>query len=502
MIDSHCHIFNGRDLDICNYVIGDIPDWLKGTLPFVLYGIAETIRAFAPSAEDELEHLNDWLAARKKWMDSPARQANEELARADFQSELKTQVHALRDTQFKRRQDFLASPDLFERLKDQKRQELKRTQPMLAGKNPNHIELEAQWHADEVLQAMTSPAVWAFLEGFWHYRVVNAYRLIDDYPMISLFTPAMMDTDSWFQHRLLQPSFKSTSLPSQIEIYEKIAILTNGRFLPFFAFDPRRQVESASRNGAASPPPLDLVEDCLNRNCFVGLKLYPPMGYRPADNVDRDKNPPNDDWFRGLGGQLDAVLDQAFDRCMQTGLCTMAHTTESQYSDPAYHDNGSPHYWSMALQRHPELKVNLAHCGGMSGKEDPHHWKRGVFEIMSQYPNVYADVADFVDIDCRQIRNSYFRALRKWTVAHPESPVYSRLMYGSDFYMNGLFRDYEYYADNWISAFQEHFPENWRDLVGGNAANFLGLRAGPQRQRLDRFIADHDLSPEWVKRVA
>lgn len=477
-IDPHCHIFNGRDLDIFNYVIADIPDYLDISLP-IFYSITEAIRAFAPSVEQEQALLSTWVQTVKD------------------QSDLKGLVLSLYQDRLQARREYLNSPALKEFLREHKRQLIRmtRTVPTLADKK--RVEAEAEKHANAVLKKLNSPPVAALLEGLWHYRIVNAHRLMDDFPMMALFTPAMMDTDSWFQHRLLQPSIKSTSLMPQIDLYETIAILTNARFLPILAFDPRRQVEWKEGNPDEPRPPLDLVDECLRRGCFVGLKLYPPMGYRPANNAERDKNPPNHDWHVPLGSEMDAVLDSVFDKCIQTGMCTMAHTNRSQASDPDYLENGSPTNWRAALLRHPTLKINLAHFGGMEKKDDPEQWREGISCLMSDYAGVYADVADFTRITCRKTRNEYFRALKNWTDTHHNTPLLRRLMYGSDFYMSGLSPGYDTYAENWIAAFQEHFPNNWKDLVGGNAADFLGLRHGKQRERLDQFTTTHNLSPRW-----
>ena len=486
VIDPHCHIFNGRDLDIYNYVIADVPAPLHFTLP-VVYSITETIRVIAPSAEDETVLLDGWLADAKSFKSD----------RAAFQSYLRAQIHEVRQRQKEKRDNYLNSPQAIQSFMGHKRKLLQ-----MEGKhNSAEIEAEAKKHADKVLKAFQSPAVWAFLEGFWHHRIVNAQRLMDDYPMVSLFTPSMMDTDSWFRHRLLQPSIKSTALAAQVDIYEKIAILTNGRFLPFLAFDPRRQVEWKPGNLDQPMSPRMLMEDCLQRGMFVGLKLYPPMGYRPADNVARDSCPPNTDWQAHLGEKMDQELNSTFDRCVQTCFCVMAHANESRFSDPSYHDNGSPLYWGKALEAHPNLMLNLAHFGGMTPKDDKHHWREGFSQLMAKYCGVYADVADFIEIDCRRSRDAYFKALKKWMVDNPGSPLLNRLMYGSDFYMNGLVQGYKKYANNWISAFQEQFPAQWENLVGGNAVDFLGLRKGKQRERLNRFIAYNQLSPEWTKLV-
>jgi predicted TIM-barrel fold metal-dependent hydrolase len=152
----------------------------------------------------------------------------------------------------------------------------------------------------------------------------------------------------------------------------------------------------------------------------------------------------------------------------------------------------------LALARHPQLKVDLAHFGGMENKSG---WRDGICELMAAHGGVYADTGDFALITCRESREKFFGGLKRWLHDHPASPLRERLMYGSDFFMNGLFPAYEQFAANWVSCFQQQFPGHWRQLAGGNAAEFLGLRQGAQRRRLEQFVAAHHLTPRWLKQL-
>jgi hypothetical protein len=80
----------------------------------------------------------------------------------------------------------------------------------------------------------------------------------------------------------------------------------------------------------------------------------------------------------------------------------------------------------------------------------------------------------------------------------PRHPLRERLLYGSDFFMNGLYPCYESYADDWIFYFRSRFPDDWQRFAGGNAADFLSLRGGKQRARLEQFFASNRLAPAWL----
>ena len=479
VIDPHCHVFNARDLDIYNYLEPDIGCLYKLSLP-VFYAITELLRVVAPTAEKELGHLNDWHAERSTYLQSAVTREEVASRDAEFVVELRKRIAELEQETVDERKRILTAEDPRSLILDAWST---RGVSISAAR-----QMEVIQNLPAAIRELRSPALLAFLEGFWHYRIVNAQRLGNTYEMVSLFTPAMMDTDSWFQHRARHPIEPSTKLPPQLQIYEKIAVLTNGRFLPFVAVDPRRYAESER--------PFSMIDELAGVGFVVGIKLYPPMGYRPAFNADRDSFP-NEDWWPGLGKAMDGVLDKCFYGCLQHELSVMAHANRSHASDDDYLDNCSPENWRRALATHPALKVNLGHFGGMTNESS---WRGGFCDLMKDFPGVYADTADFAQITDRKIRTAFFADLSP-LMKDPHSPLRERLMYGSDFFMNGIYRCYEDYADDWISHFRSHFPDDWRRFAGRNAADFLSLRRGRQRERLDQFFAANRLAPAWVELI-
>jgi hypothetical protein len=321
IIDSHAHIFNGRDLDIYNYQAGQVHGPLELLLP-VFYAMTELLRAFAPTAEEELGRLGELLAMRAAWLKSPGRPADDAAANERFRRASRQFIEKLEADTLKARDELLKTRE--------PRRLLSGAWSKRGLKISAEREARVMEYLPEAVRKFRSPPVMAFFEGFWHYRIVNAQRLEKLYGMASLFTVAMMDTDSWFQHRPLHPLEPSTPLAPQLDIYEKIAALTNGEVLPLLAFDPRRQADRARDVAGGEASPLEMVEDCLRRGCFIGLKLYPPMGYRPANNAERDATP-NEDWWAGLGRAMDAVFDTLFQRCIKAELPVMAHANKSQH---------------------------------------------------------------------------------------------------------------------------------------------------------------------------
>jgi Transposase, Mutator family/Amidohydrolase len=157
----------------------------------------------------------------------------------------------------------------------------------------------------------------------------------------------------------------------------------------------------------------------------------------------------------------------------------MAHTNKSHASADYNLNNGEPDRWGAALKEHPALRVNLAHFGGMDNRSS---WRSPICNMMTEYDGLYADIGDFDGITCEATRAAFLRDLQDWMHDNPSSPLLRRLMYGSDYFMSMLSEGYQQYEDDWIAAFTETFRREWRRLVGGNAADFLALRQGLQRE--------------------
>lgn len=128
------------------------------------------------------------------------------------------------------------------------------------------------------------------------------------YPETDLFVPAMVDMDAHLGDQAL------VTPRQQVDLMEYIFVITGGRFHGYAAFDPLRQVRYDEKrpNGRDSPlSPLRIVKRAVMEQGFVGIKLYPPMGFRPIGNAALDG-------CKGINPRApkyDAVLRELFDWC-------------------------------------------------------------------------------------------------------------------------------------------------------------------------------------------
>ena len=131
----------------------------------------------------------------------------------------------------------------------------------------------------------------------------------------------------------------------------------------FVAFDPWRQI--VDEELGTHPSAFDLVEHAIMEAGFVGVKLYPPMGFRPAGNAGSHLTyPKRTKEIADFPRKLDAALEKLFAWCESNGVPVMAHATNSNGANILYRQRADPGNWIPVLRRHPQLRLNLAHFGG------------------------------------------------------------------------------------------------------------------------------------------
>ncbi len=185
------------------------------------------------------------------------------------------------------------------------------------------------------------------------------------------------------------------------------------------------------------PNIFELVKQYIEVENFAGIKLYPPLGYFPFDS------------------RLDAVFEYAEKKgipitthCARGGVFYKGKITDdmlihpisgkrleknsNKYFTDVYTD---PLNYVYLLKKFPQLKINLAHCGGFDewkkfiegGQgEVPPTWYETVCKLMEGSPNVYADVSYTL------YTQELYPQLR---VMLGIETFRNKVLFGSDFYM-------------------------------------------------------------------
>ena len=398
-----------------------------------------------------------------------------------------------------------------------------------------------------------------FAANFFRYRHDLSRDVATTYSRVELFTPLLVDFSYW-TGTAEQPH---SPLSDQIAVQRQLALTSlesaasvrdggdGGRFpiraafLPFIAFNPLREVLRPShrehrpgRPLASLEGALDLVRAAVLEYGFVGVKLYPPVGFAPLGNarhrrwsdgelgkLDRAL-PPRElaEWRRkkdDLGAHLDEALRGLYRFCQDHEVPILAHSNDSNDFQPGYGWCAGPAYWLMALEEFSRLRVCLAHFGhftGVTAAGDPAAVRKvdGCFEAMStyawsyqtsdlfRYDNVYVDLANSQAGSDPEVRPRLVALIRKLD-AHSGGVLRDRLIYGSDWFMNVLNGPHERYFDNLESAFGQAWSDHTTiaNVMGGNAVRFLGLAPAPDGsvpanlRRVRRHYGA--LLPEWLR---
>jgi predicted TIM-barrel fold metal-dependent hydrolase len=294
------------------------------------------------------------------------------------------------------------------------------------------------------------------------------------YPEVDLFTPMLVD----FQGLDDAPT---TTVIEQLKLQERIGRLGilqhfEAQVLPFVGFDPRRL-------GA-----VPLIQRAVADYGCVGVKLYPPMGFLPIGNVTARPE--------GMSGEdalgVDAALAELYGWCANEQVPITAHSNPTNYASMSFINYSSPERWEQVLQRWPNLRLNLGHCGW---KGDG--WADRIARLMATYPGLFADIGNHELADLP----TTMKRLERLFAAEQTRTLGDRFMFGSDWFMVASHHGFEAFLTTVRDAFAATFPEPLDRFMGGAALSFLGFDdAGNAntmrvRQRYEKYEA---IPPSWL----
>lgn len=349
-----------------------------------------------------------------------------------------------------------------------------------------------------------------------------------------LLTPALVDYGFWVN------DFGTTSFAEQIEVQALLSRRANAQGYAvhgFVSFDPWRHAWLKAQGQPEGA--LGWVRHAIGElgadgavtrvGCgFVGVKLYPPMGFRAFGNAalpDAGFPPSLRDLARSQGLSAGALLDQGmaelFAWCTAQDVPVMAHCGASNFPSAAWADDppgartADPAFWRLALERWPNLRLNLAHAGGLvtqacADATRSAAWLDEVLALAAdpRFPHVYADTGDMTELFAAgrgDAAREIIERLRAALARHPAAA--DRLLYGSDWIMQARINGFERY----LSAMQKSLVPALAGVAGAdfggrfflaNAQGFLNLRDGsPTIRRLAPFYRAWDGLPALDRSV-
>jgi predicted TIM-barrel fold metal-dependent hydrolase len=553
IIDAHCHIFNAADLPIegfakkvmvpksihTNELLARFAEY-PGALEALVHAISVQVKRGAPTWEDEISAIDGFEA-------DPERKATHEWRREEDLRQLRSalrliwfnsEIFASRD---------LSLPDglaleigiehvqlfLYQQIHEEfgKPDLAPEEHDILRNIQPSEIDALANelYARDDLLGRYIR---WALLYTRYRYELAEEldqlHGKIEQKSRVVLMTPAIVDFSKWLEDE------EHVSIAHQVEAMTRLARRKQGpRVHGFVGFCPLRQaLYNDGRLAPGESDPMSVVRAAIDQG-FIGVKLYPPMGFRAIGNKalsdDRFEEPAylrstETGLGRRIGEKLDAALSQLYGWCSAYNVPIMAHTSHSFGPNPDYEDRADPAFWADVLKAgaFPHLRINMAHFGHFN-KAVPYNrpadyieqcweWTVGRIITSSTEAYAYADISSLGEILKVGSSKKVLECLKAFKARFPDSD--ERLLYGTDWSMIAQ----EERFPKLLAA--KPFPDimalflraagydetQIEKIMFTNAARFLGLSederqkfgAKSTRARLERFYSAHNLSPAWM----
>jgi predicted TIM-barrel fold metal-dependent hydrolase len=459
VVDIHCHVFNGRDLPIAEWLrqVKGVPRWLGGLVEWYVDWRAE--EQPPPLRRHRVSTVDAHLASIAPTVSDAANPTEAELKKlVDFSEVVEKNV------------------------------KLRRELESLSSDRP--VE-----ESDVETAAVKDTWTWALLLTL--KRANSAAALASTYVETELFTPSIVDMNCWFIDQ--DPGSIAWSFAEQKRDMLALLAAYGGRMLPFLAFDPERELQLRRLPGE-----LKVELEALANQGFVGVKIYPPFGYRPHGNAEiRDDHECGVTVAPARRDEYDAVLEDLYAACEALELPIAAHCEDPGAGVARCGEHADPKWWAPVLAKHPELRLNLTHFGGVEGLvgcEPEKSWARAIGELMKTAPHLYADVgAHEVTRDTRMCKEFFDRL-------EADIPqAVDRLMFGTDWHMIVRHEKHREYAARYLGEWQQRFGLlRTRRFARENALDYLGLSLGPARgKNRDRvealFLKNNWTLPAWIQ---
>ncbi|TCO42563.1 amidohydrolase family protein [Kribbella antiqua] len=485
VVDVHCHVFNADDLPVRGFV-QRLHLHTPALGPLLATLIDRVVQGAAPGYAEDMARIRRLLATGGETVADVLGPATFGAA-AGLESVggLESQTDVAFD-------DLLAQDPIFvRRLSSSLETELRRT-----GTGTDAGAPSAEGWTDRLADARRAVR-WAKLFGL--SRLDLAAELVrNSSAQVDLFCPLLVDLDTGLGDRA------KTTLRQQVELFEGISSLSmlgrlpgvdNARLHPFIGFDPRRQVNAVLAGLAETP--FDVVKSAVLEHGFVGVKVYPPMGWLPLGNTATI------DMTATEAVLVDSELRKFYDWCQTEQVPITAHANRSNYADDSFKDFAGPVGWTAALREFPGLRVNLGHFGGARANEPASGWPWRMAKLAVANEHVYADVGNH-RIDDTGIARAYFAMLGEMMAATAKTaPMTDRLMFGSDWFMQALLPAHDQFLDSYRSQYRKAFGvAATKRFLGRNALRFLGFddpgnrNAMRLRQRYQLLAPDR--IPDWL----
>lgn len=266
----------------------------------------------------------------------------------------------------------------------------------------------------------------------------------------------------------------------QVKTISDLSLKHFGALMPFVMVDPRRTRA------------LDLLERCLEKLGFYGLKMYPACGYHPdPDSLYND--PQTSDELANIYSYCESHKIPITTHCSPGG----AYSDDILRMKAIRAEFTRPRSYAGVLRRYPELYINFAHFGqDLLNLKDEKSWSGGIRALASEYPHVYTDLAYNKAALMAKTGIQYLQALNG--IIDSDNVLRDRILFGTDWAMTRhTWREKDY-----VAPFLKLGDKKLGKIAFDNSLDFLF----PQRkfpERIAKFLSANGKNtadlPEWLR---
>ncbi len=191
--------------------------------------------------------------------------------------------------------------------------------------------------------------------------------------------------------------------------------------------------------------------ESLGSYAFCGIKLYPPLGFDPWPEDDKERE----------------KVEYIYNYCQKKSIPITTHIGLGGFQtidNKTCEKLASPERWTNVVKKFPELKINLAHL-----KQKDLNFMKGILKLIVEQKNIYTDLAysgfnkkEYEEID---------KKIKKFSTSDSYK-IYERILYGSDFSIS-LLKSQSYSSQLKIFANSKAFLNKKHLLVNENPEKFL-----------------------------
>lgn len=296
------------------------------------------------------------------------------------------------------------------------------------------------------------------------YEVITR-ELFADYPQIDFFIHHDMDMDDWYE--LAPPTF---SYEEQVNRVSVLAKGSNGKLIPFFAYNPKKSLEllkvAIDYNGND------------NHKGYKGVKFYPPSGYLP--------------WYEDSNNPWQVRNLELFQFCSDNDIPVFTHCNYGgMQAGGDYWKNNDVAYWEKVLIKFPTLRLCFGHSGGDEGWLGEFDNKKlqqmghdtfektfsgQIYKLCTTYQNVYCEFGYLPEIMKVEERNKFRQQLVSCIQNTTVLPFSKKIIYGTDWHMLMQEHGYQDYYNSFDKLFNHESLKAYKDqFFGLNALNYLKM---------------------------